>query len=122
MTRCESLPNVNPRPSKRLVLRLAQDLARDRGRISLAEDQKLQQVRDGIPLCPPEVDVWELARAISNKQEERGDRIRNSRALTAQHAVSADFNPPHDQDRAELRAVAGPPFQKQHRIVGRQMM
>jgi hypothetical protein len=109
-------------PAKRISLCLTQDFARHRRRISLSKCQELQQVRDRIAFRPTEVHMRDLAGSIADVKEQRRDRVRNRRALAAQHAITVRVCAAHQKHLAELRRVAALDLEKQHRVVWGQMM
>ena len=87
------LPDMNSRPALRIVFGLPQHLARDRRRVSLAEHEKLQQVRDGIAFGPSEVrvrdDAWSYraggAAARRSRWESPGSDTAESGSLRLRH-------------------------------------
>ena len=104
------------------MFRLAQHFACDRRGVAFPEGQELQQVGNRIAFGPSEVDVRDVARAISDVQQERRDRVWNGRALAPQHAKAVLADPGDVQDLAKLRGIAWLNLEKDYRVAGRQMV
>src|SRR5918995_7467683 len=86
-------------------LSFAQDLAGDRGGVTLAEEDVADEVHDRVSLRPAEVAVWPLAGRVAHVEEKGGDGVRYDRALQAYHPVAPNLYAPHLQDVLKLRRV-----------------
>src|SRR3712207_3752376 len=87
----------------------------DRGGVPLPEEQKAEQVHDGIALRPPEVAVWRLASGVAEVEQEGGDGVGHHRAFCAQHLVVADLYAAHLQHVGEFGGVFYLNFEEEDR-------
>src|SRR5215207_4662080 len=62
-------------PLVRIFFRLTKNFVRYRGGVAFAKSDELQQVRNRIPFTPTKINVRQLSRFISKKEQERCNRI-----------------------------------------------
>jgi hypothetical protein len=83
-----NLRNMDAGTSFCIGLQLAQNFSRYRCRLALPEKNVLEDIAERVPFSPAKKGVWILARAISQRHQNRSYCIGNRRAAASQYPVA----------------------------------
>src|SRR5262245_28611455 len=90
--------------------------------IAFAEENKFEHIKQGVAFCPSEIDMRNLSRLITHVEKECRNRVWNGLASCAQHTVVSDLHASDLEVAGEIRCIAWPHFEEEHRIISRNMI
>jgi hypothetical protein len=95
---------------------------RHRRSVTFTKRDVLQQIRHRIPFAPAKINVWQLPRFVSKKQQKRRDSIWHRRGFSSQYlksiyGLTSDF-----QHAGEFGCIARRNFEEKNRLAGRNVI